>query len=95
MSLLLLIEIIQNESWLLSCLVELVGLDGGGGVDVEGLEVHAAVREHHAAGLLAERRHAAAHQLQLDALPLVLQPSGVEPLVLLVLLATNVSTDLS
>ena len=67
------------EGWV-ACLVQLVDFDRGVGGDVEGLEVDAGGGERHAPGLAAQRGDAAARQLHHDALVLVLQPAGVEPL---------------
>jgi hypothetical protein len=72
-----------------------VGLRGRGGRNVEGLEVDARAAERNAPGLRAQRRDAAARQLQAHLLGLVLQEGWVEGLPLLVRLGPRQGTALS
>lgn len=65
-------------------LAEVIGLDGVVGHNIEGLEVHATVGDHHPTRLAAQWGDAAAHQLQYDLLILILEPAGVEALIFLV-----------
>ena len=62
---------------------QIPGLDWGIGEDIEGLEVEVDMGDGDASCLAAERRDAAAHQLQRYALAVICQPAHIEALVLL------------
>ena len=81
-----------SQNILKACLVHLEGLDGVVRHHIEGLEVEAAGGEDHSARLDAERRDAAAHKLQQNALVLILQPPGIEFLACLMLLPCNLGS---
>ena len=71
------------------CLVHLVCLDGIVGDHIERLEVESAGSEDNPARLTAQGGDAAAHQLQQNMLILVLQPTGIELLILLMRLRVH------